>query len=483
MMNYFEILGVEPTATKADIKRAYFKKIRQYTPEKNPEEFKEIRQAYETLRVDRTRDEYLQIDALDEVTKKNLEILKKEAHIHSYNNVVEVYKDMIERYPHISLIRAQFAEYYKMQGKYGNAVKIFEGLVKEYPEHIGFQISLCETYVMRGWRRKGIALAKRLLEKDPDNVAIWLALIKGHMDAKEYEEAYNLNIEAINNSIQHAGIGFMGIGAFIEQYCQVEDVESLDILTPKLKVFLDYTPACIELEQEQELYQSYFDYQLRQYAMGYIFPVMKIIYKEARHLIKDEGLLENYRVIAEDYEDLIAFKKDESMNERFRDIILYEGAYHYDCFNDNEEAGVDVNLIWRYNLLSRYKIFKKDLRTLEKKYPLIYNRHKDIIDKGKNPRKLEIELDRLHRNIIRQEREFATPLDKLIDQMFGKGKSDFDLSDDEYDPSEAEDFLNEAFMNLPVQEPYVREGKKIGRNDPCPCGSGKKYKKCCLNKG
>lgn len=25
----------------------------------------------------------------------------------------------------------------------------------------------------------------------------------------------------------------------------------------------------------------------------------------------------------------------------------------------------------------------------------------------------------------------------------------------------------------------VREGAKIGRNDPCPCGSGKKYKHCC----
>jgi SEC-C motif len=23
---------------------------------------------------------------------------------------------------------------------------------------------------------------------------------------------------------------------------------------------------------------------------------------------------------------------------------------------------------------------------------------------------------------------------------------------------------------------------KVGRNDPCPCGSGKKYKKCCLEK-
>ena len=25
----------------------------------------------------------------------------------------------------------------------------------------------------------------------------------------------------------------------------------------------------------------------------------------------------------------------------------------------------------------------------------------------------------------------------------------------------------------------VHVGKKVGRNDPCPCGSGKKYKKCC----
>ena len=25
----------------------------------------------------------------------------------------------------------------------------------------------------------------------------------------------------------------------------------------------------------------------------------------------------------------------------------------------------------------------------------------------------------------------------------------------------------------------IRKGKKVGRNDPCPCGSGKKYKHCC----
>ena len=28
---------------------------------------------------------------------------------------------------------------------------------------------------------------------------------------------------------------------------------------------------------------------------------------------------------------------------------------------------------------------------------------------------------------------------------------------------------------------FERDGPKVGRNDPCPCGSGKKYKKCCLH--
>jgi hypothetical protein len=33
------------------------------------------------------------------------------------------------------------------------------------------------------------------------------------------------------------------------------------------------------------------------------------------------------------------------------------------------------------------------------------------------------------------------------------------------------------------EEPEPPVNKKVGRNDPCPCGSGKKFKKCCLNKG
>ncbi|MBN2885326.1 MAG: preprotein translocase subunit SecA [Chromatiaceae bacterium] len=30
-----------------------------------------------------------------------------------------------------------------------------------------------------------------------------------------------------------------------------------------------------------------------------------------------------------------------------------------------------------------------------------------------------------------------------------------------------------------AHQPFVRDGRKVGRNEPCPCGSGKKYKQCC----
>ncbi len=45
-----------------------------------------------------------------------------------------------------------------------------------------------------------------------------------------------------------------------------------------------------------------------------------------------------------------------------------------------------------------------------------------------------------------------------------------------------EDLLEEDLAVILPPTPVVRREPKIGRNDPCPCGSGKKYKKCCLNK-
>lgn len=43
----------------------------------------------------------------------------------------------------------------------------------------------------------------------------------------------------------------------------------------------------------------------------------------------------------------------------------------------------------------------------------------------------------------------------------------------------SEERQKELYKEAKKMHTFVREGKKIGRNDPCPCGSGKKYKHCC----
>jgi len=46
------------------------------------------------------------------------------------------------------------------------------------------------------------------------------------------------------------------------------------------------------------------------------------------------------------------------------------------------------------------------------------------------------------------------------------------------DEEAAQVLAEQEQMAIPMPMPELREGPKIGRNDPCPCGSGKKYKQC-----
>jgi uncharacterized protein YecA (UPF0149 family) len=69
--------------------------------------------------------------------------------------------------------------------------------------------------------------------------------------------------------------------------------------------------------------------------------------------------------------------------------------------------------------------------------------------------------------------------------IYAKGSSqrDFELDFDSFNfTNEYDEILENGVKEL--QEKRLKESpkvnKKIARNDPCPCGSGKKYKRCCL---
>jgi preprotein translocase subunit SecA len=47
--------------------------------------------------------------------------------------------------------------------------------------------------------------------------------------------------------------------------------------------------------------------------------------------------------------------------------------------------------------------------------------------------------------------------------------------------TEATEYVSKA--QAAAKAKPVRTGPKVGRNDPCPCGSGRKYKQCCGKNG
>ncbi|QLE58989.1 J domain-containing protein [Nostoc sp. TCL26-01] len=77
MTSHYDRLGVSPEATPAQIKAAYHVKLREFPAHTYPQEFKEIREAYEAIRkgVTTQNEDFLKMRPLE--AELNLDILKQ----------------------------------------------------------------------------------------------------------------------------------------------------------------------------------------------------------------------------------------------------------------------------------------------------------------------------------------------------------------------------------------------------------------------
>ncbi len=87
---------------------------------------------------------------------------------------------------------------------------------------------------------------------------------------------------------------------------------------------------------------------------------------------------------------------------------------------------------------------------------------------GKKPAKLGTEKNPAIVNVQTEARV------KELESEFEKNGWKYKIT---LEPDKPED-IKDLEILLNPQKTKV-SGEKVGRNDPCPCGSGKKYKKCC----
>lgn len=446
MKDYYEILGVAETATKIEIKKAYFDLVRHYPPEKEPEKFKEYRKAYEVLFDENSRKEYDSINSIPEFYRDVLEYAMEMMAAGEYEGAIDQFKNITDQYPGLLNVHALLAEAYSMNGNTGNAVKILEKLVKLEPDNMAYQSSLGDAYADRGFHKKAIKQFKKTLKLEPDNMDVHAAIVKLYAENGQYRMARE-NLLMAFRCAEEQGLDNSGLLACGAACCiREQDSQGLNQYLEQIACKMAAEPSQKEVLIASLLQQLFDGTPQYDYIDGYI-RVISFVIEQAPEL----ELVQPMRQMRQEliwHQMFEAIEQDEQVPEVIIGLTcqLLEGC---DCPSCQVER-----LLMEMTILEDITEIRKALHYLRNNYADIFALNADFYNNVLNIRKEQWLFDKMYKKYLQYKRRYPEEF---------------------YD--ENDDWDDEVMAGY--SGPYIRAEKKIGRNDPCPCGSGKKYKKCC----
>lgn len=444
MKNYYSTLEVSTNASEIDIKRAYFNLVRRYPPDRYPDDFKKIREAYEILIDEQTRSEYDSIDSMPGVVKLYFNAGKNALDGGDNKKAIKLLEKVTATYPDFNVINSLLGDAYLSNENSGKALKIFEKLVFQEPSNAGFAGKLAHAYHERGWHIRAIDKYKSALALDEDNISLWLGLISCYMEADDINLASSTANEAIKVSERNDWDS-------LEIYIELLQIDIMIMNEEDFSVHLDNMKNTALKYEDNKNNVAWFLVMISKFLQA-----SELDHFAASTITTAYELMPDDKEIREIYEDII---KENILNQMIEKLQLdnsfpetFVGMFECEirkCDESNcldcrfQEFTFEMDIV--YDMISH----RKHINRLKELYPELYNLKKDFFDRV---------LD------ISQSKKITWEYEKKL-KKFAKlcPEKMFDDADDDYMP----------------QEPIRREGKKIGRNDPCPCGSGKKYKKCC----
>lgn len=161
MRSDYEILGVDRSADRTEIKKAYFKMVRQFSPEKEPERFQEIRAAYE--RLTQESDDSRSVKELGlkmpeepfaQVMLKQMETLIGHG---DYEGAMATAEEAIRYFGEYEALVYLLAYSQQHAGHSGRAVRNYEKLMQQFPQKELYKRCLAFAYYNRGYTKKALA--------------------------------------------------------------------------------------------------------------------------------------------------------------------------------------------------------------------------------------------------------------------------------------------------------------------------------------
>ncbi len=155
---------------------------------------------------------------------------------------------------------------------------------------------------------------------------------------------------------------------------------------------------------------------------------------------------------------------------------------------ESQDTQEDYNNFWQEYFLKEQKNYeaiieaketslKGSITELAEKFSMTTTEFAGFLDGISTSLESELELDMIEES---SEIDLTIAWDKLYYNMLN-AKADWLYNIPAWDGLLTIEDRKEIKKQFNKDHIVVNDNK-VGRNDPCPCGSGKKYKKCCLNK-
>ncbi|HEY5583513.1 MAG TPA: DnaJ domain-containing protein [Ruminiclostridium sp.] len=457
MKNFYGVLEIEATALKTEIKRAYFKSVRKFQPERYPKEFMEIREAYETLYDESRRSQYDNMVNMPAIVSSYYEAALAELQQDNPTKSIKLLEKVTKVYPCFSIINALLGDAYIANENTGKAIKIFEKLVEQEPKNSAFAGKLANSYFERGWHNKAIDKYNFALKLDEDNISLWLALISCYMQEHDLMSANKIIHLGLQTSIKNDWDG-------TELYFNALHI---DLILEDLKTAKKHMTKLQALANKDDISRSnvaWFLAHLSEIARSIgRNDFYKIFIALATKILPEDVDLTEFKE-KEDKEAEIDILFEQLDNDDNFDELLYDALDFFNVRCEDPECGecVTTRLNYEIGLATEMKSIKPQLIKLKREYPKLYDLNSSLFDEILATKNTAAYYNKHNAQILSITKKFKS----IIERKYNESLCD----------EEGEDTEDEFFSK---SEPVLRDENKVGRNDPCPCGSGKKYKKCC----
>jgi tetratricopeptide (TPR) repeat protein len=354
-------------------------------------------------------------------------------------------EQVVKVYPHFSVVNSLLGEAYLKNENSGKAIRIFEELVAQEQNNAGFARQLAQAYAMRGWHKKAITQFRRALSLDEDNISLWLGLIECYLATKDFQSAKETVWDGIEVSNRKGWDN-------LELYYHIIQIDIFTNDHLNMNKHLEELKNKAVEKEEERANVAWFLAALSKmiHSIG-LYEESAATIDTALALQPDDEQIEIIKKEVETQHSILAelkkLKKDPSMDSRLAEIL--DGELHL-CDNKDCLDCKITQFFFEMEVIMEIEPLRKDILRLKNSYPELYNMKKEFFDNVLNRKK--------------EEYLFATYAKKF--KKYQK------LCPERFEPEDDEE---EEYQF----QPYTRPEPKIGRNDPCSCGSGKKYKKCC----